>query len=183
MTITPNYKDLADYGLLYGNVLYSFLSVFACMAGGVGVFKNDVKKLQLFSFFYWVDLVFHVFLSVSTVFTLAHGRREMCQEILMNNPNTNLDMETCEIVLTNSLWVTTFVLMLALLLKLHFAFAIRAYAVSVKEQQDTENNGLKQIYAVPYPPSYASTLNPDSEDQVLYVAGQEFIPDNKKPTN
>ncbi|KAF7730967.1 hypothetical protein EC973_001013 [Apophysomyces ossiformis] len=79
-------------------------------------------------------------------------------------------------------------MVIALLIELHFVLAIRAYVKRVEAQQDMENNGYRQVYAVPYPPTYSAINTPDAKDddredddgQAVYVAGQESVSNSKK---
>ncbi|ORX56827.1 hypothetical protein DM01DRAFT_323375 [Hesseltinella vesiculosa] len=162
-----------DQGTLFGLTLYSYLSGFACMAGAVGVLKNNVKKLQFFNCYYWVDLALHTAFSVASAVLLFTLHTEICSEVIQDN-SLEMDMTTCEAIYVRSAWVITSAMLINMLLKLHFAFAIHAYTNRVRADQEYQQG--EQTIVIEYTPVPAM----DEKQNVMFVAGKEFIPDHKK---
>ncbi|CAO3636317.1 unnamed protein product [Cunninghamella blakesleeana] len=173
--LSDSFQDF-DKGTVYGLTLYSYLSGFACLAGTVGVLKNNVKKLQIFNVYYWVDFAVHTLFAVGSSVMLFTLHTDICKEIIQDD-SVDLDMESCEQLYIQSAWIITFAMAANMLLKLHFAFAIHNYTLQI--QQDKEQLMDDQEIFTQYVPVPTMNTNVD-EKQVIYVAGKEFIPDDKK---
>ncbi|CEG65705.1 hypothetical protein RMATCC62417_02433 [Rhizopus microsporus] len=170
--LSDEFED-ADMGAVFGLTAYSYLSGFACLAGAIGVIKNNVKHLKFFSIYYWADLVLHTFFSVASAVLLFSLDREICKEIVSEVKDDELDMNTCESIYISSAWIVTLAMAINMLLKLHFAFAIHSYTHRV--QQETSMDTIEErVIVAPYPAAQIS------KEQPIFVAGQEFIPDEKK---
>ncbi|KAI9263109.1 hypothetical protein BDA99DRAFT_509333 [Phascolomyces articulosus] len=178
--MSDEFED-GDSGTVFGLTMYSYLSGFACLAGAIGVIKHNAKHLRLFSAFYWVDLALHMVFSVASAFLFFSMHSEVCEQIVHEAPKDEpIDMETCEQAYIGSAWVITLAMAINLLLKLHYAFAIHSYMLQVKQEQDQEESLVQQEaivvgYPVAAPPTYG-----DIKKETIYVAGQEFVPDEKK---
>ncbi|KAI8391386.1 uncharacterized protein BYT42DRAFT_556703 [Radiomyces spectabilis] len=175
LTAISDEFDSEDFGAVFSLTVYSFLSGIACIVGAVGVFKNDVKRLRIFSAYYWADLVLHTVFAVASAVLLFSLDSEVCSE-LASEAEEPFDMELCESVYVKSAWVVVLTMAINMLLKLHYAFAIRAYTVRV-QQQDQSDVAVVGIVAAP--PAY-TPVPAMEKDQPIYVAGQEYIPDEKK---
>ncbi|CAO3613359.1 unnamed protein product [Cunninghamella echinulata] len=104
---------------------------------------------------------------------------DICKEIIQEE-SVELDMETCEQVYIQSAWIIVFAMAVNMLLKLHFAFAIHSYAKQQQKEQEQEEYQQQEI-VIQYSPMPMMTNNDiDEKQQVVYVAGKEFIPDDKK---
>lgn len=102
---------------------------------------------------------------------------EICKEIVSEAQDEEFDMNTCESVYLQSSWIVTLAMAFNMLLKLHFAFAIHSYTKTVKHEQEEEEL-MNSVIVTPYP--VAAQISTETKEQPLYVAGQEFIPDEKK---
>ncbi|KAI8335463.1 hypothetical protein BC941DRAFT_430398 [Chlamydoabsidia padenii] len=160
---TVSFEDY-DSGVVFALTLYSYLSGWACLAGAMGVLKNNVKRLRLFNVYYWVDLVLHSFFAVGGAAMLFVLHTNICEELTLQD--TELDMETCEAAYITSAWIVTIAMALNMLLKLHFAFAIHSYYKRIQQQTTTA------LVVV--------TMDDEQKEEIKYVAGKEFIPDDKK---
>ncbi|KAI8327400.1 hypothetical protein EDC96DRAFT_531969 [Choanephora cucurbitarum] len=166
LTALSDEFDDADTGAVLGLTAYSYLSGFACLAGAIGVLKNNTKHLRFFNAYYWADLVLH---------TVFHLHTEICQEIVSEVKDDELDMNTCEMLYIRSSWFVTLAMAINMLLKLHFAFAIHSYTKQVKQHQLEDAEAADHVVVTPYPMGA-----PMDVKEPIYVAGQEFIPDEKK---
>ncbi|CEP19383.1 hypothetical protein [Parasitella parasitica] len=176
MTLTAlsdEFED-ADTGAVLGLTAYSYLSGFACLAGAVGVLKNNVKHLRFFNAYYWADLALHTMFSVASALMFFSLHTDICKEIVSEVKDDELDMNTCELVYIRGAWLVTIAMAINMLLKLHFAFAIHSYTKQVKKNIDEEES-MNSVIVAPYPVAYIS-----EKEQPIYVAGQEYIPDEKK---
>ncbi|KAI8879876.1 hypothetical protein K501DRAFT_255989 [Backusella circina FSU 941] len=168
--------DEADSGAVFGLTAYSYLSGFACLAGAVGVIKNNAKQLNFFSAYYWADLALHTMFSIASAVMFFSLHTEICKEIVSEVQDDEFDMKTCEVFYIRSAWIITLAMAINMLLKLHFAFAIHAYSNVVKKANDEEEASANHIViAAPYPAAHITKEVPP-----IYVAGQEFVPDEKK---
>ena len=100
---------------------------------------------------------------------------EICQEIVSEVKDDELDMNTCEMLYIRSSWFVTLAMAINMLLKLHFAFAIHSYTKQVKQHQLEDAEAADHVVVTPYPMGA-----PMDVKEPIYVAGQEFIPDEKK---
>ncbi|KAI8973223.1 hypothetical protein BDF20DRAFT_824085 [Mycotypha africana] len=179
MTLTALSTDFddADTGAILGLTAYSYLSGFACLAGAIGVMKNNIRHLKFFNAYYWADLGMHTMFSIASAFMLFSLHSEICKEIVSEANDDEFDMNTCEYVYIRSAWFVIIAMAINMLLKLHFAFAIHSYTKRVKQTIDEEEM-MNHVVVAPYPTAYISA---DTKEQPpMYVAGQEFIPDEKK---
>ncbi|CAO3633314.1 unnamed protein product [Mucor hiemalis] len=177
LTALSDEFDEADTGAVLGLTAYSYLSGFACLAGAIGVLKNNVKQLRFFNAYYWADLGLHTLFSVASAFMLFSLHTEICKEIVSEAKDDEFDMNTCESVYISSAWIVTLAMAINMLMKLHFAFAIHSYTKRIsqdKQEEELANN----VIVTPYPTAYISSK--DVKEQPIYVAGQEYIPDEKK---
>ncbi|KAF1804457.1 hypothetical protein V8B55DRAFT_1500129 [Mucor lusitanicus] len=179
LTALSDEFDDADTGAVLGLTAYSYLSGFACLAGAVGVLKNNVKHLRFFNAYYWADLGLHTMFSVASALMLFSLHTDVCKEIVSEAKDDEFDMNTCESVYIQGAWVVTIAMAINMLLKLHFAFAIHSYTKQVKQNKDDEEL-MDSVISTPYPTAYISTTPKDNKEQPIYVAGQEYIPDEKK---
>ncbi|KAI8378650.1 hypothetical protein EDC96DRAFT_492699 [Choanephora cucurbitarum] len=175
LTALSDEFDDADTGAVLGLTAYSYLSGFACLAGAIGVLKNNTKHLRFFNAYYWADLVLHTVFSVATAVMLFSLHTEICQEIVSEVKDDELDMNTCEMLYIRSSWFVTLAMAINMLLKLHFAFAIHSYTKQVKQHQLEDAEAADHVVVTPYPMGA-----PMDVKEPIYVAGQEFIPDEKK---
>ncbi|KAI8331377.1 hypothetical protein BC941DRAFT_439000 [Chlamydoabsidia padenii] len=175
-TMSDAFQDF-DRGTVFGLTIYSYLSGLACLAGAVGVFKNNVKKLRFFSIYYWTDLALHTGFAVASAAMLFTLHTDICKEIIQDD-QVDLDMETCEAVYIQSAWIITVAMAINMLLKLHFAFAIHSYSNRVQQEQQFFNNNQDTVI-IEYTPMPAIDEK-QQPDNAIYVAGKEFIPDDKK---
>lgn len=104
---------------------------------------------------------------------------DICKEIVSEAKDDEFDMNTCESVYIQGAWVVTIAMAINMLLKLHFAFAIHSYTKQVKQNKDDEEL-MDSVISTPYPTAYISSATKDNKEQPIYVAGQEYIPDEKK---
>ncbi|GAA5798905.1 hypothetical protein HPULCUR_004312 [Helicostylum pulchrum] len=180
MTLTVLFDEIDEAATtaMLGITAYSYLSGFACLAGIFGVLKNNVKQLSLFSRFYWVDLGLHTMFSIASAVMLFSLRTEVCNQVVSEAKDEEFDMDLCESVYIASAWFVTLAMAINMLLKLHFAFAIHAYTNSAKQAEQEEESMDQVLVVAPYPIAHISTK--DVKDQPIYVAGQEFVPDEKK---
>ncbi|KAI9492224.1 hypothetical protein BDB00DRAFT_765912 [Zychaea mexicana] len=179
LTALSDEFDDGDSGTVFGLTMYSYLSGVACLAGAVGVIKHNAKHLRLFSAFYWVDLALHMVFSVASAFLFFSMHSEVCQQVVQEAPkDEHIDMETCETAYIGSAWVITIAMAVNLLLKLHFAFAIHSYMLQVKQEQQEESFAQEAV-VVGYPAAAPPVYN-DVEKETVFVAGQEFVPNEKK---
>ncbi|SAM04563.1 hypothetical protein [Absidia glauca] len=102
---------------------------------------------------------------------------DICKEIIQDD-HADFDMETCETVYIQSAWIITVAMAVNMLLKLHFAFAIHSYSNRVQQEQQSYDS-YQDTVVIEYTPMPAldEKLQPGN---VIYVAGKEFIPDDKK---
>ncbi|ORY93757.1 hypothetical protein BCR43DRAFT_477134 [Syncephalastrum racemosum] len=171
--LADEFED-ADFGTVFGLTMYSYSSGFICLAGAMGVIKHNAKYLSYFSAFYWADLALHTVFSVASTFLLFSMHTGVCKEII-RQAEEDLDLETCEAAYIGSAWVVTAAMAINMLLKLHFAFAIRAYMLQVRREEEQEPDTLVvPVYEAQQPPAYE-----DKKQDVVYVAGREFVPDEK----
>ncbi|KAI9351039.1 hypothetical protein BD770DRAFT_429603 [Pilaira anomala] len=181
LTVLSDEFDETDTAAMFGITAYSYLSGFACLAGIIGVFKNNVKHLGFFSSFYWADLGLHTLFSIASAVMLFSLHTEICNEVVSEAKDEEFDMDVCESVYISSAWIISLLMAINMLLKLHFAFAIHAYTKSVnKELADNEEESMNQVIVAPYPTAYISSEKVDQKNEPIYVAGQEFVPDEKK---
>ncbi|CAO3596388.1 unnamed protein product [Absidia cylindrospora] len=180
-TMSDAFQDF-DRGTVYGLTIYSYFSGIACMAGAIGVFKNNVKKLRFFSFYYWMDLILHTGFAVASAAMLFTLHTDICSEIIQDG-NVDFDMETCEAVYIQSAWIITVAMAINMLLKLHFAFAIHSYIQRVQQEQSSyqQLDHHEDTIVIGYTPMPTTIMNEKSQkEDVIYVAGKEYIPDDKK---
>ncbi|KAG2208489.1 hypothetical protein INT47_010185 [Mucor saturninus] len=178
LTALSDEFDEADTSAMFGLTAYSYLSGFACLAGAIGVLKNNVKHLRFFSTFYWADLGLHTMFSIASAFMLFSLHTDICNEIVSEAKDEEFDMSTCESVYISSAWIVTLAMAINMLLKLHFAFAIHSYTKAVQQKsQDEEFTGA--VVVAPYPVATPPVAK-DVKDQPIYVAGQEYVSDEKK---
>ncbi|KAG0744089.1 hypothetical protein G6F23_005505 [Rhizopus arrhizus] len=170
LTALSDEFDDADIGAVFGLTAYSYLSGFACLAGAIG---NNAKQLKFFNIYYWADLALHTFFSVASAVLLFSLDKEICKEVVSEVKDDELDMNTCESIYIQSAWIVTLAMAINMLLKLHFAFAIHSYTHRVQQESEM-NNVEEQIIVAPYPTAFIT------KEQPVFVAGQEFIPDEKK---
>ncbi|KAI8147873.1 hypothetical protein BJV82DRAFT_593719 [Fennellomyces sp. T-0311] len=178
LTAVSDEFEERDSGAIFGLTMYSYLSGFACLAGAVGVIKHNAKQLRLFAAYYWVDLALHMLFSVASAFIIFSLDAEVCQQIVQEAPKDEpIDMETCESLYISSGWVMVIAMALNLLLKLHFAFAIQAYKRQVQQEEQAERMLEESAVVVGYP-----VVAPPVYDvkETIFVAGQEFVPNEKK---
>ncbi|KAI8069393.1 hypothetical protein BC940DRAFT_318246 [Gongronella butleri] len=175
LTSMADHFDDFDQGTVFGLTLYSYLSAIACVAGAAGVLKNNVKKLQFFNVYYWVDLALHTAFSVASAVLLFTLHTEICNEVIQDD-SLEIDMNTCEAIYIQSAWVITAAMLVNMLLKLHFAFAIHAYTMRVRQEQQQDDED--RTIVIEYTPVPAMVN--DEKLPVVYVAGKEFVPDDKK---
>ncbi|KAI8047080.1 uncharacterized protein B0P05DRAFT_566958 [Gilbertella persicaria] len=176
LTALSDEFDDADTGAVLGLTAYSYLSGFACLAGAIGVLKNNLKQLRFFTAYYWADLGLHTIFSVASAVLLFSLHTEICQEIVSEAKDDELDMNTCEMLYIRSSWFVTIAMAINMLMKLHFAFAVHSYTKQVKQQQQQFEDDEATVVVPPYPAAEAM----DIKKEAIYVAGQEFIPDEKK---
>ncbi|KAJ8656048.1 hypothetical protein O0I10_008270 [Lichtheimia ornata] len=183
ITLTALSDELknVDGGTVFGLTMYSYLSGFACLAGAIGVVKHNAKHLRLFSSFYWIDLALHMLFSVASAYLLFSMHTEICEQVVREAPNDEpMDMESCESVYSASAWLVTLAMAINMLIKLHFAFAIHRYTNVVKREQEQEENWDAHVVVAAPPPVY----EPSDKKEFIFVAGKEYIPDEKQtPAN
>ncbi|CAO3599877.1 unnamed protein product [Absidia cylindrospora] len=172
-----------DSGTVFGLTMYSYLSGLACLAGAIGVLKNNVKKLRFFNIYYWADLGLHTGFAVASAAMLFTLHTEICKEIIQDE-HVDFDMETCEAAYIQSGWIITIAMAINMLLKLHFAFAIHSYTKRMQqEQQESSFYQQNDTIVINYAPVPVPTIineKQHTKEDVIYVAGKEFIPDDKK---
>lgn len=117
--------------------------------------------------------------SVASALMLFSLHTDICKEIVSEAKDDEFDMSTCESVYIQGAWVVTIAMAINMLLKLHFAFAIHSYTKQVKQNKDDEEL-MDSVISTPYPTAYISSATKDNKEQPIYVAGQEYIPDEKK---
>ncbi|KAI9299865.1 hypothetical protein BJ944DRAFT_244755, partial [Cunninghamella echinulata] len=139
---------------------------------------NNVKKLRLFNVYYWTDFGLHTVFAIGSAVMLFTLHTDICKEIIQEE-SVELDMETCEQVYIQSAWIIVFAMAVNMLLKLHFAFAIHSYAKQQQKEQEQEEYQQQEI-VIQYSPMPMMKNDTIDEKQVIYVAGKEFIPDDKK---
>lgn len=105
---------------------------------------------------------------------------DICKEIVSEAKDDEFDMNTCESVYLSSAWIVTLAMAINMLLKLHFAFAIHSYTKRVKQEIEQEEMMNSHVVIVAPPPAYPTAASMDVKEQSIYVAGQKFIPDEKK---
>jgi hypothetical protein len=118
--------------------------------------------------------------SVASAVMFFSLHTDICKEIVSEAKDDEFDMNTCELVYIRGAWLVTIAMAINMLLKLHFAFAIHSYTKQVKQNIDEEET-MNSVIVTPYPTAYiSSTTTKDTKEQPIYVAGQEYIPDEKK---
>lgn len=118
--------------------------------------------------------------SVASAYMLFSLHTEICKEIVSEAEDEEFDMSTCESVYIQSSWIVTLAMAFNMLLKLHFAFAIHSYTKLVKQEQEDEELMNNVVIVAPYPTAHSMSVEDTKEQPPLYVAGKEFIPDEKK---
>ncbi|KAI7903016.1 uncharacterized protein BX663DRAFT_509246 [Cokeromyces recurvatus] len=172
MTLTALSDEFeeADTGALFGLTAYSYFSGFACLAGAIGVLKKNIKHLCLFNTYYWADLALHTIFSIASAYLLFSLHSELCKELVSEAQDVEFDMSTCEYVYIRGAWFVTIAMAVNMLLKLHFAFAIHSYMKQVKKEIEEEQT--TEVIVI-NKPVY-------DKQPVMYVAGQEYVPNEKK---
>ncbi|KAI9478507.1 MAG: hypothetical protein EXX96DRAFT_571179 [Benjaminiella poitrasii] len=175
MTLTALSDEFeeADTSTLLGLTVYSYLSGFACLAGAIGVLKKNLKHLCLFNTYYWVDLALHTIFSIASAYLLFSLHTDLCKEIVSEAQDDEFDLATCEYVYIRGAWLVTIAMAINMLLKLHFAFAIHSYMKQVKKETEEDEEATRVV--VVDKPVIVYEKQP-----VMYVAGQEYVPDEKK---
>lgn len=114
--------------------------------------------------------------SIASAFMLFSLHTDICNEIVSEAKDEEFDMNTCESVYISSAWIVTLAMAINMLLKLHFAFAIHSYTKSVQQTSQDEEL-MDEVIVAPYP---IAQISKDVKDQPIYVAGQEYVSDEKK---
>jgi hypothetical protein len=123
LTALSDEFDEADTSAILGLTAYSYLSGFACLAGAIGVLKNNVKQLKFFNVYYWADLGLHTIFSVASAYMLFSLHTDICKEIVSEAKDDEFDMNTCEAVYISSAWIVTLAMAINMLLKVrHILF-------------------------------------------------------------
>ncbi|KAK9729408.1 hypothetical protein K7432_000286 [Basidiobolus ranarum] len=107
-------------------IIYSYLSVAVCGAGAFGVYKNKVKLLRVFAFYYWVDLALGFILSILFSVKAFHLEDSVCQE-LGNDAGSKINLETCHQFYNNAALAVLVALGLSLVIRLHYSLAVWSY--------------------------------------------------------
>lgn len=118
-------------------------------------------------------------LSIASAVMLFSLHTEICNQVVSEAKDEEFDMDLCESVYISSAWIVTLAMAINMLLKLHFAFAIHAFTKSAKQAKQEEESMGQVLVVAPYPIAQQITTK-DVKDQPIYVAGQEFVPDEKK---
>jgi hypothetical protein len=113
--------------------------------------------------------------AVGSAFMLFSLHTDICKEIVSEAKDDEFDMNTCELVYIRGAWLVTIAMAINMLLKLHFAFAIHSYTKRVKQQLNEEELVNSIVVVSPYPIAQSMDIK-----EPIYVAGQEYIPDEKK---
>ncbi|GAB5593530.1 hypothetical protein Unana1_08430 [Umbelopsis nana] len=175
-----------EFSSIYtGLTLYSYGTGFLCLAGAIGVARNNLKKVRLFSIYYWVELVLNFILSTSFAYVAFSISQDVCDQVShtdLGNGET-IDMDECLDVYLDTASIATVALALNLLLKLHYALAIHSYYIKLKYQLDHPELSAIDAEVVPCPyPGYTpvAIMEKDATAPPAYVAGQKFVMDEKK---
>ncbi|KAG2183635.1 hypothetical protein INT43_006643, partial [Umbelopsis isabellina] len=169
-----------------GLTLYSYGTGFLCLAGAIGVAKNNLRKVRLFAIYYWVELVLNFMLSTSFAYAAFSISQDVCDQVShtdFGNGET-LDMEECLDVYLDTAAIATVALALNLLLKLHYALAVHSYYIKLKYQLDHPELTATDADVVPCPyPGYTPVNTMEKDVNAVappaYVAGQKFVADEK----
>lgn len=149
---------------------YSWIAGFACLAGLVGVMRNNLTYLRVFSFYYWADLALNFFFSVVFSVVAFTVGKDVCTEIVNAPEQEGLDMETCLEVYQATSIAVVLAMGVSLLLKLHYSLAIHAYYLTIKHhtQQYISLPENTYIPVFSFPAAYAivpqSDRRPEESD-------------------
>ncbi|KAI8575055.1 hypothetical protein K450DRAFT_263498 [Umbelopsis ramanniana AG] len=173
-----------EFSSMYtGLTLYSYATGLLCLVGAVGVAKNNIKKVRVFSIYYWVELVLNFILSTSFAFVAFSISQDVCDEVAHTDLGNgeNMDMDECLNVYLDTASIATVALALNLLLKLHYALAIHSYYNKLKYELAHPELALSDVDVVSCPYTPVATMEKDANAVAppAYVAGQKFVMDEK----
>jgi len=141
---------------------YSWIAGFACLAGFVGVLRNNLTYLRIFSLYYWADLAIHFFFSVVFAVVAFSVGKDVCSEVV-DSPEDPVDIDTCLGIYLATSTAVVIAMGFSLFLKLHYSLAIHAYYLTLKHHTQklmaSPENTLIPVFS--YPTAYASV--PQSE--------------------
>jgi hypothetical protein len=163
----------------------SVLGAGLCLFGVAGVLHKNVKYLNMFAAFYFVEvaasIVFTTVLSVAG----ASMKEDICKSIVGQpdaNGNTPEDNEKlikqCEEKYPQLLTVAIVGMCIGIAIRLYFYLAIRAYAKQVQREQLTSDGFMRVVHIVPagYQSYPAQPVLIQTEQLPAYTPANEKTP-------
>jgi hypothetical protein len=143
-TVTPD----ADTIMTFFST-FSYIGAFASMAGFLGVLQRNPRLVKIFSAYAFAELALSFFFAILLSFVAFMVRRDVCSEILtMPDLELDLDMSSCLESYDIVVAATIVAIGIGLFVRLHFAMAIRAYYVTLRDSH-------AQYFPFSYPVVYA----------------------------
>jgi hypothetical protein len=147
----------------------SYVAALASVAGFVGVVRRNPRLVKVFSAYAFAELALSFFLAVFVSLVLFSVREDVCQEALSQpEMDGELDFGTCLRYYDGIATGAIIGIAIGLLLRRHFAMAIRAYYLTLREDT-VKTFGLRCrasyfAYPVVYTAVPAGVVDEDSEE-------------------
>ncbi|RIB22853.1 hypothetical protein C2G38_2293622 [Gigaspora rosea] len=165
MTNAYHFSLLAgQFGFFYSALsTYYIGATFACIAGIIGVIKNKINYVKIYSIFYWWQLLLGFTLSIVFSIVAFYFDKDICEK-LIEQPDVDMDMDTCMDWYIKTASTMVVCLGISCLIDLHFCMAVWAYyqRLKVEQQYDTLSDPGYVIYYTSVP-AYASSQPPAYE--------------------
>jgi uncharacterized protein with PQ loop repeat len=113
---------------------FSYIAGLASVAGVVGVLRRNPRLVKIFSTYAFAELALSFTLAILFSLFVFTVRSDVCTEIVAQpEMDPELDMDTCLRYYDGVAIGTVVAIAVGLLLRLHFAMAIRAYYVTLRD--------------------------------------------------
>jgi len=114
----------------------SYIAAIASLAGFVGVFQRSPRLVKIFSAYAFAELALSFFFAIFISVMAFSVRNDVCEEILVQpEMDPELNMSTCLQYYDGVATAIIAAIGAGLLLRLHFALAIRAYYVTLRDNR------------------------------------------------
>jgi len=131
-SLPPSGTD-SDYFLTFFSTL-SYLAGLASVAGFVGVIRRSPRLVKIFSAYAFAELALSFFFAIFVSLVAFSVREDVCEEVLSQpEMDPELDIGTCLRYYDGIATGVIIAIAIGLLLHLHFAMAIRAYYLTLRD--------------------------------------------------
>ncbi|KAF0552130.1 wd40 repeat-like protein [Gigaspora margarita] len=119
--------SFSSFGVEPVSAFIYLCKVAICVIGFIGVFKDNVVFVSIFSYYYWAKVVLEFFSSIVFSFSLfIVDAKSICRDMI-DGHETDMDLETCISMITKGrIFLMIFVAVICFI-ELHFAFVVWAY--------------------------------------------------------